>query len=63
MGRLSLGSRADCGRERCTVVRVLDMENFLTMASALTSWVSQPGLQAGSELIMMIFGRGWPTHY
>lgn len=54
----ALSSRADQwwegGRE---AVRVLEMENFLTMAAALTSWVSQAPLQsrlltqADSELL------------
>lgn len=43
----ALSSRADQwwegGRE---AVRVLEMENFFTMAAALTSWVSQAPLQS-----------------
>lgn len=53
-----LSSRADWWWEgRRVAVRILEMENFLTMAAALTSWVSQPPLQsrlllqADSELL------------
>lgn len=62
----NLRSRTDRGGQAGgrAAARVLEMENFLTMVSALTSWVSQPPLQSRVFLnaSLMTAGGLLPTY-